>query len=123
MNEEYHMEFSRRLENLLEENNLTQRRLSTELHIAPSTLNGYLRRNREPDFATLIKLARYFKVSIDYLLGVTNIRRPYAPGNCYDDNEEDLLDTFRSLGPQEQTYLIKQTHIYCHRDFSLPHGK
>ena len=76
MNEEYHMEFSRRLENLLEENNLTQRRLSTELHIAPSTLNGYLRRNREPDFATLIKLARYFKVSIDYLLGVTNIRRP-----------------------------------------------
>ena len=123
MNEEYHMEFSRRLENLLEENNLTQRRLSKELHIAPSTQNGYLRRNREPDFATLIKLARYFKVSIDYLLGVTNTRRPYAAGNCYDDSEEDLLDTFRSLGPQEQNYLIKQAHIYCHRDLSLPHGK
>ncbi len=39
------MEFSRRLENLLEENNLTQRKLSTELHIAPSTLNGITSRN------------------------------------------------------------------------------
>ena len=68
------MELSRRLENLLEEHNLTQRQLSNELHIAPSTLNGYLRRNREPDFATLIKLAKYFKVSTDYLLGVTEIR-------------------------------------------------
>ena len=67
------MELSRRLENLLEEHNLTQRQLSTELHIAPSTLNGYLRRNREPDFATLIKLAKYFKVSTDYLLGLHDV--------------------------------------------------
>lgn len=121
MNEEYHMEFSRRLENLLEENNLTQRKLSTELHIAPSTLNGYLRRNREPDFATLIKLAKYFKVSIDYLLGVTEIRRPYTL--CYDHNEEDLLDTYRTLGPQEQMYLLKQAHIYSQNDLSVPQAK
>lgn len=112
------MEFSRRLENLLEENNLTQRKLSTELHIAPSTLNGYLRRNREPDFATLIKLARHFKVSTDYLLGITEIRRPYSAGICYDDNEEDLLYTYRALAPQEQIYLIKQAHIYSQHDLS-----
>ncbi|MCI9137870.1 MAG: helix-turn-helix transcriptional regulator [Lachnospiraceae bacterium] len=110
------MKLCSRLENLLEEHNLTQKKLSTELHIAPSTLNGYLRRNREPDFATLIKLANYFEVSTDYLLGVTDIRRPYTSNGCYDDNEEDLLDTYRSLGPQEQIYLIKQAHIYCHHD-------
>ena len=59
-NEEYFMKFSTRLENLLEERNLTQKFLSSELNIAPSTLNGYLRRNREPDFETLIKLAEFF---------------------------------------------------------------
>ena len=63
------MKFSARLEDLLEEHNLTQRQLATELHIAPSTLNGYLRRGREPDFDTLIALAEYFEVSTDYLLG------------------------------------------------------
>lgn len=117
------MELSRRLENLLEEHNLTQRQLSNELHIAPSTLNGYLRRNREPDFATLIKLAKYFKVSTDYLLGVTEIRRPYPSGEFYDDKKEDLLYTYRTLGPQEQIYLIKQAHIYCHQDLDLPQKK
>lgn len=115
------MKFSNRLENLLEERNLTQKRLATELHIAPSTLNGYLRRDREPDYATLIKLAKYFEVSTDYLLGVTPMRRPSVSSECYDDNEGDLLCTYRSLGPQEQNYLIQQAHMYCQQDLDFPH--
>lgn len=116
------MTFSNRLENLLEERNLTQKQLATELHIAPSTLNGYLRRDREPDYATLIKLARYFEVSTDYLLGVTMVRRPPVSTECYDDNEGDLLGTYRALGPQEQSYLIKQAHMYYHQDLDSPHS-
>ena len=110
------MKFSSRLENLLEEHNLTQRRLSTELHIAPSTLNGYLRKGREPDFNTLIKISEYFNVSTDYILGVTDIRNPYIIGDCCDDKEEELLITYRELMPKEQDYLIKQAHIYHHED-------
>ncbi len=108
------MKFSNRLENLLEEHNLTQRKLSTELHIAPSTLNGYLRKNREPDYDTLIKISKYFNVSTDYILGVTNIRNPYNHGECFDDKEEELLGIYRELMPKEQEYLIKQAHIYRH---------
>lgn len=114
------MKFSTRLENLLEERNLTQRQLSQELHIAPSTLNGYLRRDREPDFDTLIRLAKYFQVSTDYLLGVTDIRRPHYAPEYYDDKEGELLETYRSLGPQEQNYLIKQAHIYHQHDLDTP---
>lgn len=113
------MKFSNRLENLLEERNLTQKFLSKELNIATSTLNGYLRQNREPDFDTLINLAKYFNVSIDYLLGVTNIRNPYTLNGCYDDKEEDLLETYRSLGPLEQNYLLKQAHIYNQHDLEI----
>lgn len=114
------MKFSTRLENLLDERNLTQRQLATELHIAPSTLNGYLRRGREPDFDTLISLAEYFEVSTDYLLGATNIRRPSLPPDCFDDKEMELLETYRSLDPQEQNYLIKQAHIYHQQDMDDP---
>ena len=117
------MKFSTRLENLLEERNLTQRKLATELHIAPSTLNGYLRRGREPDFDTLIRLAEYIEVSTDYLLCVTYIRRPSLPRECYDDKEGELLETYRSLGPQEQTYLIKHAHIYHQQDLDEPHSQ
>lgn len=117
------MTFSNRLENLLEENNLSQKQLSTELHIAPSTLNGYLRRNREPGFATLIKLANFFNVSTDYLLGVTNIRYPYTLSQSYHDSESDLLDTYRALRPQEQRYLIKQAHMYYQQDLDSPQAQ
>ena len=44
------MNFSIRLENLLEEEDLTQKQLALDLHIASSTINGYVKNNREPDF-------------------------------------------------------------------------
>lgn len=114
------MNFSTRLENLMEELNFTQKQLAQELHIAPSTLNGYLRRGREPDYDTLVRLAKYFEVSTDYLLGVTDIRRPCYMPEIYDDREGELLETYRSLGPQEQDYLIKHAHIYNHDDLDDP---
>lgn len=117
------MTFCNRLENLLEERNLSQKHLARELHIAPSTLNGYLRRNREPDFTTLIKLATYFDVSTDYLLGVTNVRCPSNPMKDYNDQEGDLVGIYRSLRPQEQHYLIKQAHMYFHQELETPHKK
>lgn len=110
------MKFGTRLENLLEERNLSQKQLSRELHIAPSTLNGYLRREREPDFTTLIKLAKYFNVSTDYLLGITNLRCPTSPLESYNDEEGDLISIYRSLNPREQDYLLKQAHIYFRQD-------
>ncbi|WP_075721394.1 helix-turn-helix domain-containing protein [Roseburia sp. 499] len=110
------MKFGTRLENLLEERNISQKQLSKELHIAPSTLNGYLRRNREPDFTTLIDLATYFDVSTDYLLGITNLRLPSTPTDDYNNEEGDLISIYRALKPREQNYLLKQAHIYYDQD-------
>ena len=45
------MDFSIRLENLLEERNVTQKQLSIELHIAATTLSGYINEYREPCFS------------------------------------------------------------------------
>lgn len=106
------MNFSARLEALLQERDLTQKQFAKELNIAPSTLNGYLRQGREPEFEILIRMAEFFEVSTDYLLGVTDIRQPVRSPECYDDKESDLLSTYRLLGPLEQDYLIKQAHIY-----------
>ncbi len=114
------MKFSTRFENLLEERGLTQRQLALKLHIAPSTLNGYLRRGREPEFKILIQLAEFFGVSTDYLLGVTDIRQPVLSPECYDDKESDLLSTYRTLSPQEQNYLIKQAHMFHGDDLDNP---
>jgi transcriptional regulator with XRE-family HTH domain len=48
---------------------LTQKELSDKIGIARNTLNGYELGIRSPDYPTLITIANYFDVSLDYLLG------------------------------------------------------
>ncbi len=54
---------------LLENSGMSQRELAARLHIAPTTLNGYIKSCHEPDYKTLIKIADIFNVSTDILLG------------------------------------------------------
>lgn len=104
------MDFYIRLENLIEERNLTQKQLSLDLHIASSTLNGYVNNNREPDFATLVRFAKYFSVSTDYLLGMSNEKKP-APSSL-SPAEGALIHLYRSLPTQRQELLVEQAKFY-----------
>lgn len=48
---------------------LTQREVAEAIGIAVSTLGMYEGGRREPDLDTLRKLARFYGVTVDYLLG------------------------------------------------------
>lgn len=104
------MNFSIRLENLLEEENMTQRQLALDLHIASSTINGYVKNHREPDFKMLIRLARYFNVSTDYLLGLSPEKKP--PLSSLRSDHTKLLNLYDSLVPKHQELLIEQAYFY-----------
>lgn len=65
------MEFGKQLRLLRKEKNLTLRELEEQTGITYSALGKYERDERQPDFDTLEKLANYFDVSIDWLLGRT----------------------------------------------------
>lgn len=68
------MQFGDRLKELREEKELKQAELASLFNISPSTIGMYEQNRRTPDFALLNSIADYFGVSIDYLLGRTNIR-------------------------------------------------
>ena len=69
------MEFKDRLRSLRKENDLLQKDVAEKLKIARTTYNGYETGAREPDFTTLKKLANLFDCSIDYIIGVSNIKK------------------------------------------------
>ena len=48
--------------------NLSQRQLGNELNVCNQTISFWENGSREPDFDTLIKIGKYFEVSIDSLL-------------------------------------------------------
>ena len=49
---------------------LSQKELGEILGVAESTICNYETNRREPDIQTLIRIARYFEVSVDELLGL-----------------------------------------------------
>ncbi|MCL2821485.1 MAG: helix-turn-helix domain-containing protein [Oscillospiraceae bacterium] len=56
------------LRNLLDERDISQKELADSLGIGSSTLGNYIQNSRAPDYDVLKNLARFFDVSIDYLL-------------------------------------------------------
>lgn len=57
-----------RIKELRIQNNISQKDLAEIIGVAPNTLSQYETGKREPDNSTLIKLAQYFGVTVDYLL-------------------------------------------------------
>lgn len=54
---------------LRKENKKTQQEIANELGIKQNTYSKYELKETQPNIETLIKLADYFNVSIDYLVG------------------------------------------------------
>lgn len=64
--------FKNRLKELRQENNLTQNKLSAETGISQTGIAKWERGQRTPSMECLIILAKYFCVSIDYLVGLVD---------------------------------------------------
>ena len=64
------MEF--RLKKLRKERKISQLKLAIDLNMNQNTVSRYENMEREADYETLIKIADYFGVSLDYLLGRTD---------------------------------------------------
>ena len=63
------MRFARILQDLREDRDISRKDLAMVLNISVSTLGMYEQGRREPNIDMLIKIANYFDVSIDFLVG------------------------------------------------------
>ena len=67
---------SKRLKELRMNNGLKQSDLAKLLSISTSRYGQYETGRRSPDYKLLIQIANFYNVSIDYLLGRTNVINP-----------------------------------------------
>ena len=65
------MEF--RLKALRKSRRISQLKLALDLNMNQNTISRYETLEREADYETLIRFADYFDVTLDYLLGRTDI--------------------------------------------------
>jgi len=66
-----------RLKDLREDADKTQSEVAAYLHIKQNTYSQYENEVRQIPLELLVALARYYKTSADYILGLTDIKKPY----------------------------------------------
>ena len=96
-----------RLRKLLEQNNITQKELSLRIGVRDVTVSRYFSGQRIPRTDVIVSIANYFKVSTDYLLGISDIKNPNDEilENKYEEDIELWLsktDGYKELSQEDR---------------------
>ena len=66
-----------RLRDLREDNDYTQEQIAKYLNVKQNTYSQYENGQRQIPIDSLIRLAKLYKTSVDYILGLTENKKPY----------------------------------------------
>lgn len=91
-----------RLEELRKDAKLTQEELGRILNISKHAVSSYERGKSEPSDTIKVAMARYFHVSVDYLVGATRDPRPHT------DTPEVIV-----LAPWLPEHAVQAARDYC----------
>ena len=94
------------LKKLRENKKITQLEFSQIMNVAPSTVGLWEQGRREPSYKSLNKIADFYGVTTDYLLGRS------LDGSLKNSREEtNLLQGFRNLTQDSQEALLSLLNV------------
>ena len=109
------MEFKDRLKELIElKNNGSQKNLSLATAIPTSTINCWFTKDIKPTYVQIIKLAQYFGVTTDYLLGLEDdfgIRTNTGAVEEFTPLEREIIKSYRALPSASKKLVLKMLDI------------
>ena len=85
----------------------SQQSFADAFGVAQSTVGGWEAGKREPNFATTIRLAKFFSVSVDELLG-NNVSKPANIAFSLNSEERAIIAAYRNASDVEQL-IIRHT--------------
>ncbi|MEF2878664.1 MAG: helix-turn-helix transcriptional regulator [Blautia sp.] len=92
------------LKKLRQQKGLSQQKLANYLDISQQSVYKYENDISEPDISTLKKIADFFEISIDYLVGNTEIEQKYDNyvEESLNSEELDYIRSFRQLSSSKK---------------------
>ena len=108
------------LKKLREEAGITQKGLADAIGVSQQSINKYENHNIEPDIETLMRIARFFNTSVDYVVGNTDIRRRIEVVYSYElnDAESRMLEGYRKLSQKQKQSIDSIIENYNERWFA-----
>ena len=103
------MNFAERLDELMAEKKMNSLRLSKEIGGSDRVIGAWRKGEYEPKLESLIRLADFFDVSLDYLAGRSDVREmsiKKEPAPEISENGQELLKIYNRLPEREQLLLL-----------------
>ncbi len=103
--------FKEHLRHLMKTRNLSMKALGEELNVTPATLSRYLSGDRTPDLPYVVKIASYFNVSIDWLLGFNGDKFDIMPVEV-----QEIATLYQLASPQDRRVVQAVLDKYKERE-------
>ena len=94
---------------LMEKNHVTAKQLTSDLGLSGSAISEWKKGKGKPSTDAVVKIARYFNVSTDYILGIEGEQKEKpAPtdGDGLSEKDVRLIAWFRSLPPEKRKAIL-----------------
>ncbi|ASK17751.1 MULTISPECIES: helix-turn-helix domain-containing protein [Bacillus] len=102
--------FGRNLRNLRNLKGLSLNALGKELGVTGSAISSWELGNKEPNFDMLIKVANYFKVSIDYMLNHQVFDNEAQKKEVVSQLANEIYERYKNI-PDSKKPMVKQELI------------
>lgn len=89
------MDFKYRIRDLRREKDITADELGNAVGVSRFSVSNWETGRNQPNNDILMKLCSYFNVSLDYLMGRTDVKQPYKSTSAI--KEDDFLVAFSNL--------------------------
>ena len=120
------MDIGHTLAKLRNDKGIFQKELAAQLKLSIGTISNYEKGIHSPDLVTLCKLADYFGVTTDYLLGRTSY--PYNPEKLNHElvtnyTVADMINTSLELSPKDIHSMIDYLDLLKLRSLTESSGQ
>ena len=99
--------FGNILRQLRKEKGVTQAELAAVLNLDASSISKYEKADVSPSADVLLKIAQYFDVPTDYLLGLPDKKNSPAPDRASEEELQKLRELVKELSPQQKEELYR----------------
>ena len=102
------MDYVSRAKNQITDSDMKQKDLAQIFHVSEAALSNYLTGRSDMPVEILVKIAQYFNLSMDYLVGLSDAPHPSMP---LTNNEKTMVDQFRQLNADQQELILQNIRL------------
>ena len=102
------MHYGSRMKEWITDHDILQKTLAKEFHVTEAMMSHYMTGRNEVTVDVLVQFAKRTGLSMDYLVGLTNLPQPPM---ALSQAEQDMVRRFRTLSREQRELIVKNIAI------------